>query len=150
MLVKQQNRIRRHRRVRAKVAGTIRVPRLCVFRSGAHIYAQLIDDSKGQTIAQASDLTGNEKGKRKNEKPPASPAKRGEQLKIKKDKTDKKDSSEDGLAGKVAVAREIGLLLAEKAKEKGISQIVFDRGGFRYQGRVKALADGAREGGLKF
>ena len=150
MLVKQQNRIRRHRRVRAKVAGTIRVPRLCVFRSSFHIYAQLIDDEQGKTIAQVSDLTRNEKLKMKpfgsaqggNEKP---------QLKIKKDKTDfSKSEKLDNLTAKVAVAREIGLLLAEKAKEKGISQIVFDRGGFRYQGRVKALADGAREGGLKF
>lgn len=121
------------------MAGTAKTPRLCVFRSGAHIYAQLINDENGQTIGQASDLSGNEKGKTGNEKP---------QLKIKKDKTEKIDKND--LTGKVAIAGEIGLLIAQKAKEKGISQVVFDRGGFRYQGRVKALADGARQGGLKF
>ena len=140
--VKQEKRIRRHKRVRAKVAGTARVPRLCVFRSGAHIYAQLINDENGQTIAQASDLTGNEKLKTKNEKP---------QSKIKKDKTGPSVNEKlDNLTKKVTIAKEIGLLLAARAKEKGISQVVFDRGGFRYQGRVKALADGARQGGLKF
>ena len=145
--IKQQNRIRRHKRVRAKVAGTARVPRLCVFRSATHIYAQLINDENGQTIGQASDLSGNEKLKVKpfdstqggHEKP---------QLKIKKDKTEKIDKND--LTSKVAVANGIGLLIAQVAKEKGISQVVFDRGGFRYQGRVKALADGARQGGLKF
>jgi len=116
MLRKQEKRIRRHKRVRAKIFGTKERPRLCVFRSVKHIYAQLIDDEKGKTLVAASD-----KG-------------------LKKTKRDKK----------VDIAKETGKLIAEKAKEQKIEKVVFDRGGYQYHGRVKALAEGAREGGLVF
>ena len=109
-------RIRRHRRVRAKVHGTAERPRLVVFRSNRGIEAQLVDDDSGKTLAAAS-WTGL----------PAS---------FKGDKT--------------AQATEVGKRLAEAAKKAGIETIVFDRGGYLFHGRVKALADGAREGGLKF
>ncbi len=115
MLNKQIKRNRRHHRVTAKMKGTAKKPRLCVFRSLNHIYAQMIDDEKGKTILQAKDYE------------------------IKKK-----------VAGKVALAKEVGKLIAEKASEKKIVSIVFDRGGYKYHGRVKALAEGAREGGLKF
>lgn len=114
MLTINEKRIKRHRRVRAKIIGSTEKPRLCVFRSNNHIYGQLIDDSKGVTIVSASDI---EVGK--------------------KDK-------------KTSLSKEVGLLLAKRAMEKNISQIVFDRGGYQYHGRVKALAEGAREAGLKF
>ncbi len=106
MLEKQIKRKRRHRRVRAKIKGTAKVPRLCVFRSNKHLYAQLIDDEKGKTLVSVSDLEA-------------------------------KDS------------KKIGLLIAEKALAKKINKVVFDRGGYKYHGRVKSLAEGAREGGLK-
>jgi len=109
-------RQRRHRRVRAKVAGTKDCPRLSVFRSNQHIYAQLIDDVNAVTLLSASDL------------------------KIKKiSKMTKSD-----------IAKEVGKLLAAKAEEHKIERVVFDRGGYKYHGRIKAVADGAREGGLKF
>jgi large subunit ribosomal protein L18 len=112
-------RIRRHARVRKNVRGTLNRPRLNVFRSTAEIYAQVIDDEAGQTLAAAStidhELRAQVEGKKKTEQ-----------------------------------ARLVGQLLAARAKAKGIQQVVFDRGGFRYIGRVKALADGAREGGLDF
>lgn len=114
MLTLNEKRIRRHKRVRAKVIGSAEKPRLCVFRSNSHIYGQLIDDSKGTTIVAASDIELN-----------------------------KKDA-------KVSLSKEVGILLAKKAMEKNISQIVFDRGGYQYHGRVRALAEGAREAGLKF
>ena len=104
-------RIRRHRRVRKRIFGTAERPRLAVFRSNKHIYAQLIDDLSARTIAAASDG----------------------------------DTSGD----KSAKAKEVGKRLAEQAKTLGIEQVVFDRGGRLYHGRVAALADGAREGGLK-
>ena len=106
----------RHRRVRAKIYGTAKMPRLCVFRSAKHIYGQLIDDEKSQTLVSASDL----------------------ELRIKKGKT------------KVEKAKEVGKLIAKKAQKLKIEKVVFDRGGYKYHGRVKALAEGAREGGLKF
>lgn len=112
---KKAIRDRRHRRVRAKVFGTKEKPRLCVFRSHRHIYAQLIDDEKSKTLIGASDLE----------------IKKGKKVKIDK-------------------AKEVGKLIAEKALGKKIEKIVFDRGGYQYHGRVKALAEGAREGGLKF
>jgi large subunit ribosomal protein L18 len=115
--IKRQKRLRRHKRVRAKIFGTAKVPRLCVFRSNKHIYAQLIDDEKGQTLVAASDLE------------------------FKKSKSKK---------SKVDKAKEVGKLIAKKALEKKIEKVVFDRGGYRYHGRVKTLAEGAREGGLKF
>jgi len=112
MLEKQIKRHRRHRRVRAKVKGTSEVPRLCVFRSAKHIYAQLINDDNGKTLVSADDSG------------------------IKKSGID--------------VAKEVGKMIAEKAIEKKIKQVVFDRGGYKYHGRVKALAESAREAGLKF
>ena len=119
--MKQEKRYRRHKRVRAKIFGTAERPRLCVFRSAKHIYAQLIDDKKGRTLAAASDL----------------------KLKIKKQKT-------KPLTGKVAIAYEVGKSIAKKAKDLKIEKVIFDRGGYKYHGRVKALAEGARSGGLKF
>jgi len=113
---KKQIRARIHKRIRRKLAGTSERPRLAVFRSVAHIYAQVIDDSRGQTLASASSVD--------------------------------KDARTNG--GNVAAAKTIGKLVAERAKEKGIKRVVFDRGGYLYHGRVKALADAAREAGLEF
>ena len=126
---KQQKRIRRHNRVRAKISGTAKVPRLCIFRSNQHITAQIIDDEKGKTIIFATDI---KKIKTKNEK-----------LKI-------KEGEQKERAGKTLQAFEVGKEIANLAQEKKIKQVVFDRGGFNYHGRVKSLADGAREGGLVF
>jgi len=108
-------RRRRHRRIRGKVSGTAERPRLAVARSNMRIYAQLIDDDRGHTLAAAG-------------------------------------SHESALRGlpKGAAAAEVGKLLAERARAAGVEQVVFDRGGYRYHGRVQALADGAREGGLSF
>jgi large subunit ribosomal protein L18 len=114
-----QSRQRRHQRVRRKVEGVPERPRLNVFRSLNHIYAQVIDDVAGNTLVAASSLE----------------AGLNEQL---------------GGKSKTDQAKEIGKVLAERAKEKGIDKVVFDRGGFRYHGRVKALADASREGGLEF
>jgi large subunit ribosomal protein L18 len=113
-------RERRHRRVRAKISGTAQRPRLNVFRSSAHIYVQLIDDTQSHTIASASDL---EEAVR--------------------------ERAGEG-ATKSTRARAVGEVIAERARSAGVDAIVFDRGGFLYHGRVKAVADGAREGGLKF
>ena len=113
-------RQRRHVRVRAKVNGTEQRPRLNVFRSSAHIYAQLIDDTRGHTLAAASDL-----------------------------EQEVRDRAGDG-ASKTARANVIGSLVAERAKAAGITTVVFDRGGFLYHGRVRAVAEGAREAGLTF
>ena len=109
-------RMKRHKRVRAKLSGTSETPRLNVFRSEANIYAQIIDDVKGVTLVSASSL----------------------------------DKSIVGSGGNVAAAAAVGKLVAERAKAKGIETVVFDRGGYLYHGRVKALAEGAREGGLQF
>ncbi|OGZ18783.1 MAG: 50S ribosomal protein L18 [Candidatus Nealsonbacteria bacterium RBG_13_42_11] len=114
MLIKQEKRNRRHKRIRARISGTALRPRLYAFRSGSHIYAQLIDDDKGKTLACANDL--NIKGKKT----------------------------------KSAAASDVGKLIAKKAKELKIEKVVFDRGGYKYHGRIKTLADGAREGGLNF
>lgn len=117
---KVAKRKRRHRRVRKKIVGTVERPRLAVFRSTKHIYAQVIDDANGRTIASASSLKiGPVKG-------------------------------DDKKGAKVAAAREVGKLVADAARKQGIEQVAFDRGGFLYHGRVAALAEGAREGGLKF
>ncbi|MDP2664250.1 MAG: 50S ribosomal protein L18 [bacterium] len=116
MLQKQIGRKTRQRRIRAKISGTKERPRLSVFRSSSHIYAQLVDDSKGKTLASVKDLEIKKKGTK----------------------------------GKVELAREVGRLIAEKAKGLKIEKIVFDRGGYSYHGKVKALAEGAREGGLIF
>jgi large subunit ribosomal protein L18 len=124
---KQTKRYRRHRRVKAKVFGTARQPRLCVFRSNKYIYASLIDDEKNKTLLVASDKD------------------------IKKSKIEKsKAEKEEKISGKIAVAFEVGELIAQKALKNKIEKVVFDRGGYKYHGRVKALADGARKGGLKF
>jgi len=123
LINKKEKRKKRHARVRGKISGTSDCPRLCVFRSLQHVYCQLVNDEKGRTIVAASDLE------------------------IKKSKSSK---SEKGLTGKKALAFEVGKLIAEKAQEKKIKKVVFDRGGFTYHGRIKALADGAREGGLEF
>ena len=112
-------RIRRHRRVRRKVSGTPDRPRLAVFRSLKHIYAQVIDDSSGRTLVAASDLEAELRSKR------------------------------DG-KNKVQVAELVGEAIARKAVKRGIKAVVVDRGGFKYHGRVKALAEAARREGLKF
>ena len=109
-------RLRRHKRVRAKISGTAARPRLCVYRSNAHISAQIIDDVAGVTLVSAS--------------------------------TYEKDF--DGNCGNKAAAKKVGELIAERAAAKGITDVVFDRGGYLYHGRVSELAAGAREGGLKF
>lgn len=120
---KKVKKARRHLKIRAKIKGTAKAPRLAVFRSNAHIYAQLIDDDKAITLASASDM----------------------ELKSKKS-ADKKAV----VGRKISESKEVGLLIAEKAKKLGVEAAVFDRGGFRYHGRIKSVADGAREGGLKF
>jgi large subunit ribosomal protein L18 len=112
-------RLRRHIRVRMSLQGTQQRPRLSVFRSLSEIYAQVIDDQAGRTIASASTIDRELRGKAKG-------LKKAEQAKL------------------------VGQALAERAKSKGVKTVVFDRGGFKYSGRVKALADGAREGGLEF
>jgi large subunit ribosomal protein L18 len=113
---KNESRLRVHKRIRRRLAGDAERPRLAVYRSLAHIYAQVIDDRSGRTIVSAS---SNDKGASMN-------------------------------GGNVAGAKEIGRLVAERAKEKGITKVVFDRGGYLYHGRIKALADAAREAGLEF
>ena len=113
---KNAQRQKRHIRVRGKISGTPERPRLNVFRSNANIYAQVIDDVNGVTLASASTL----------------------------------DKEFEGDAGNCEAAKKVGLLVAQRAKEKGISVVVFDRGGYIYHGRVAALAEGAREGGLEF
>ena len=135
MLKKQEKRKRRHKRVRAKISGTAEIPRLCLFRSSRHIYAQLINDEEGKTLAQASDL----------ELKKAKTRKKKTTLAEKPTAQDKKTQK-----GKIALAYEVGKVIAQKAIEKKIKKIVFDRGGYKYHGRVKALAEGAREGGLHF
>lgn len=109
-------RLKRHKRVRAKISGTPQCPRLSVFRSAKHIYAQLIDDVNGVTLASASTM----------------------------------DKGFEGNGGNKEAARKVGQAIAKAAAEKNIEEAVFDRGGYLYHGRVKELADGARESGLKF
>jgi len=112
-------RARRHRRLRQRLAGTAQRPRLAVFRSLNHIYAQIIDDTAGQTLVSATDL----------------------EVGVRSARDGKKKSEVAGLVGEA---------LAKKAKEKGIAAVVFDRGGFKYHGRVRAFAEAARKGGLAF
>jgi large subunit ribosomal protein L18 len=114
-LSREQARRRRHRRVRARVSGTPARPRLAVYRSNRGIYAQVIDDNAGHTLASASTET-----------------------------------LEGATGSKSELATAVGREVARKAREAGIERVVFDRGGYLYHGRVKALADGAREGGLEF
>ena len=113
---KDEIRQRIHERIRHKMKGTAERPRLAIFRSVAHIYAQVIDDSKGETLVSAAST----------------------------------DKSQKITGGNVAGAKAVGKLVAQRAKEKGVSKVVFDRGGYLYHGRVKALADAAREAGLEF
>ena len=113
---KNAQRVKRHVRVRGKVSGTPERPRLNVFRSNANMYAQIIDDVNGVTLAAASTL----------------------------------EKDFEGAAGNKEAARKVGQLVAERAKAKGIEEVVFDRGGYVYHGRVAELAEGAREAGLKF
>ena len=109
-------RLKRHKRVRGKVSGTPEMPRLNVFRSEKHIYAQIIDDVNGVTLCSASSV----------------------------------EKDFEGLGSNKEAAKKVGMMVAERAKSKGIDYVVFDRGGYIYHGRVKELADGAREGGLVF
>ena len=113
---KNKNRKKRHQRIRRKISGTAECPRLNVFRSNSNIYAQLIDDVEGVTLASASTL-------------------------------DSEVSTEES---KTEQASAVGKLIAERANEKGFNKVVFDRGGYQYHGRVKALAESARENGLEF
>jgi len=116
---KQRLREKRRRRIRYRVVGTTERPRLSVFRSSKHIYAQVIDDESGRTVAAASTLDAGYR--------------------------------ESGKTGANAdAAKAVGQMIAERAKEKGVAQVVFDRGGYQYHGRVKSLADAAREAGLEF
>ena len=112
---KNEERLRRHARVRTKVSGTPDCPRLSVFRSNSNIYAQVIDDAQGRTVAAASTLQGHE-----------------------------------GATSNVDAASAVGKRIAEAAKAAGVTQVVFDRGGFLFHGRVKALAEAAREAALNF
>ena len=116
---KRLARLRRKKRIRKKVFGVTDCPRLCVFRSARHIYAQITDDSEGHTLVSASTL-------------------------------DRELRSGSKINGKITKATEVGKLIAQRALAKGIKKVVFDRGGYLYHGRVKALADAAREGGLEF
>ena len=136
MLIKQEKRIKRHKRARAKIFGTAKVPRLCVFRSDSHIYSQLIDDEKGKTLVSASDLEIKKLPK--------------EKLESKTNLNIKEEKNEIPKTRKVEIAFRVGKLLAEKAIGKKIEKIIFDKGGYKYHGRVKAVADGARNGGLIF
>jgi large subunit ribosomal protein L18 len=111
-------RHRIHGRIRTKIRGTETRPRLAIFRSQSHIYAQIVDDDSGTTLCGASSLD--------------------------------KDVRGTGRGSTVAAAKEVGGLIAGRARDKGIADVVFDRGGFQFHGRVKALADAAREGGLRF
>ena len=113
---KNAQRVKRHTRVRGKISGTPERPRLNVFRSNANIYAQVIDDVNGVTLASASTL----------------------------------DKNFEGPTGNKEAARKVGQMVAERAKAKGIEEVVFDRGGYVYHGRVAELAEAAREAGLKF
>jgi large subunit ribosomal protein L18 len=157
---KNEIRWRIHKRIRRKVRGTPERPRLAIFRSLSHIYAQIVDDTKGQTIVAAA---SSEKALRGAAAAPApapepaaaeAPAPRAEKG-AKGDKGEKKAAKKPAppvkaSGGNVAGAKLIGKTIAERAKEKGIKQVVFDRGGYIYHGRVKALADAARAAGLEF
>jgi large subunit ribosomal protein L18 len=114
-----QERSRIHLRIRRKISGSAARPRLCVYRSLSHIYAQVIDDHEGKTLVAASSVESNVGADKKK-------------------------------AGNIAAAKLVGKVIAERAKAKGIEAVVFDRGGYIYHGRVKALAEAARESGLKF
>lgn len=114
--IKRAKKQSRAKRIRAKISGSAFSPRLCVFRSNKHVYAQLIDDAKGSTVASASDL----------------------------------DLVKAGKKTKTEMAKMVGQALAKKSAELKIEKVIFDKGSYKYHGIIKALADGAREGGLKF
>ncbi len=116
---KKQARLKRKKSIRKKITGTPRRPRLSVFRSSKHIYAQIVDDAAGHTLASASTL-------------------------------EKEAASAEASKGKIEKATVVGKMIAQRAVKNGIKQVVFDRNGFLYHGRVKAVSDGAREGGLVF
>ncbi|NMA84600.1 MAG: 50S ribosomal protein L18 [Epulopiscium sp.] len=122
-MIKKQSRtsvrVKKHQRMRHRITGTAAKPRMCVFKSGKHIYVQVIDDTKGHTLASASTLEADIKSKLKN-------------------------------TSNIEAATLVGEVIAQRAKEKGVNEIVFDRGGFIYHGKIKALADAAREAGLEF
>jgi len=121
-MIKRNNnsRLRSKTRIRKKISGTVEIPRLTIYRSLNHMYAQIVDDSTGNTLASASSLSKEVLDELKNSK------------------------------GKISKSKLVGSLLAKKAKEKNITSVVFDRNGYRYHGRVQAIAEAAREGGLKF
>jgi len=125
--ISKEQRKRRHKRIRVKISGTKEKPRFCVFKSNKHIYAQIIDDEKKATLVSASDFDI------------YSHTKRGQSAK-----------GDNINKSKIEIAQKVGELMAQKAKDQKITKVVFDRGGFRYQGRVKALAEGARKAGLIF
>jgi|SRR5688572_4878016 len=147
--VNEYKRWRRHKRVRNRVSGTAERPRVAVFRSNAHIYAQLIDDVAGRTLLSVSSL----KVETPAPKAAPAPAAETEATEVKKPRKGKKADAEakaEAAGRKIAVAREVGRQLAEAAKAKGYQKVAFDRGGYLYHGRVAALAEGAREAGLDF
>ena len=117
--IKKQTRIKRKRRIRKKIFGHSERPRLCVFRSARHIYAQVIDDSSGKTVASSASLENAIK-------------------------------TQEDIKGKLAVATLVGKAVGERAINEGVKKVVFDRNGFLYHGRVKAVSEGAREAGLIF
>ncbi len=117
--IKRQARLKRKKRIRKHIIGTGDRPRLCVFRSAKHIYAQVVDDSTGRTLAAAGSTEGEIRG-------------------------------QSDLKGKISVASLVGKLAGERAMQQGIKKVVFDRNGFLYHGRIKAVSDGAREAGLSF
>jgi large subunit ribosomal protein L18 len=142
----EYKRWRRHKRVRNRVSGTPERPRVCVFRSNVHIYAQLIDDTAGRTLVSVSSLKLDAAAAKS--APKAEPKAKAEGKKGKK-----ADAAETAVAAdgrKIALAREVGKLLAQAAQSKGFKKVAFDRGGYLYHGRVAALAEGAREAGLDF
>jgi ribosomal protein L18 len=157
-----QARLRRHQRVRKKLAGTAARPRLAVFRSSKQIYVQIIDDERQHTLVAASSLEAAPGGKAgaKGAKSAPKAAPRAEAKDAKEAKTDAPAAGGDGATDprlaaiasnrRIVQAREVGRLIAQRAKAAGIQQVVFDRGGYLYHGRVAALAAGAREGGLDF
>ena len=140
-MAKREARTRRHARVRKRVRGTTERPRLAVYRSNVAIYAQVIDDTRGHTLAAASSL----------EKDLPAPDSGGEQDDSGQGGTGQGATGQEGTGGgKVSAARAVGALVARRAAEAGVQAVVFDRGGNRYTGRVAALAEGARSGGLTF
>jgi large subunit ribosomal protein L18 len=118
-IYKKESREKRHRSIRKRIEGTAERPRLAIFRSSRHIYAQVIDDLQNRTLLGTSDLA-------------------------------LEDSAKTDDADKKSLAKKVGTAIAKKCLEKGIDKVVFDRAGFKYHGRISALADGAREAGLKF